>query len=34
MEALTNGSIPVASVDIPRALRSAQTKAATEGKKK
>ncbi len=34
VEAITNGSIPVASIDIPRALRSAQTKAATEGKKK
>jgi large subunit ribosomal protein L25 len=34
MVAMTNSSIPVASIDIPRALRSAQTKAATEGKKK
>jgi large subunit ribosomal protein L25 len=34
VEAITNGSIPVASIDIPRALRSAQTKAANEGKKK
>lgn len=34
VEAITNGSIPVASIDIPRALRSAQTKAATDGKKK
>jgi large subunit ribosomal protein L25 len=34
VEAITNGSIPVASIDIPRALRSAQTKAASEGKKK
>lgn len=34
VEAITNSSIPVASIDIPRALRSAQTKAANEGKKK
>ena len=34
VEAITNGSIPVASIDIPRALRSAQTKAATEDKNK
>lgn len=31
---LSNDSIPVASIDIPRALRSAQQKAANEGKKK
>ena len=34
VEAITNGSIPVASIDIPRALRSAQTKAATVDKNK
>jgi large subunit ribosomal protein L25 len=34
MVPITNGSIPVATIDIPRALRSAQTKAATDGKKK
>jgi large subunit ribosomal protein L25 len=33
MVSLTNGSIPIVTIDIPRALRSAQTKAA-EGKKK
>ena len=34
LEIMANGSIPVASIEIPRALRSAQTKAATEVKKK
>ncbi len=34
MEPITNGSIPVVTIDIPRALRSAQTKAANETKKK
>lgn len=31
---MTNGSIPLATIDIPRALRSAQQKAANEVKKK
>ncbi|WCL82182.1 50S ribosomal protein L25 [Saprospira sp. CCB-QB6] len=33
IEIMTNGSIPVASIEIPRALRSAQSKAAAEAKK-
>lgn len=34
IEIMAHGSIPVATIEIPRALRSAQTKAATDDKKK
>ena len=34
IEIMANGSIPIATIEIPRALRSAQTKAAADDKKK